>query len=46
MRNASDFIIENGVLTKHIGPGGDVIILEGVTEIGFKAFAGSKKSKV
>ena len=46
MSNASDFIIENGVLTKYIGPGGDVIIPEGVTEIGFKAFAGSKKSKV
>ena len=45
MSNASDFIIENGVLTKYIGPGGDVIIPEGVTEIGFESFAGSKKIK-
>ena len=40
MSNASDFIIENGVLTKYVGPGGDVVIPEGVTEIGNMAFAG------
>ena len=32
MSNASDFIIENGVLTKYVGPGGDVVIPEGVTD--------------
>ncbi len=39
MSNASDFIIENGVLTKYNGPGGDVVIPEGVTEIGERAFS-------
>ncbi len=38
MSNASDFIIENGVLKKYVGPGGDVVIPEGVTEIGDNAF--------
>lgn len=38
MSNASDFIIENGVLKKYVGPGGDVVIPEGVTEIGEDAF--------
>ena len=38
MSSASDFIIENGVLTKYVGPGGDVVIPEGVTEIGDHAF--------
>lgn len=33
MSNVSDFIIENGVLTKYVGPGGDVMIPEGVTQI-------------
>ena len=33
MSNASDFIIENGVLKKYVGPGGDVLIPEGVTKI-------------
>ena len=33
MSNASDFIIENGVLTKYVGPGGDVTVPEGVTAI-------------
>lgn len=41
MSNASDFVIENGVLTKYVGPGGDVIIPEGVTEIGRRAFYGN-----
>ncbi len=39
MSNASDFIIENGILTKYTGPGGDVVIPEGVTSIGEKAFS-------
>ena len=38
MSNASDFIIENGVLTKYVGPGGDVVIPEGITSIGNYAF--------
>ena len=38
MSNANDFIIENGVLTKYVGPGGDVVIPEDVTEIGVQAF--------
>lgn len=40
MSNASDFIIENGVLTKYVGPGREVVIPEGVTKIGVEAFAG------
>ena len=40
MSNASDFIIENGVLKKYVGPGGDVVIPEGVTSIGKGAFSG------
>ena len=38
MSNASDFIIENGVLTKYVGPGGDVVIPDGVKAIGDRAF--------
>lgn len=34
-----DFTIENGVLTKYTGVGGDVVIPDGVTEIGEDAFA-------
>ena len=41
MSNASDFIIENGVLTKYVGPGGDVVIPEGVTNIGRGVFQGN-----
>lgn len=33
MSNASDFVIENGVLTKYVGAGGTVVIPEGVTTI-------------
>ena len=33
MSNANDFIIENGVLKKYIGPGGDVVIPNGVIRI-------------
>ena len=39
MSSASDFIIENGILTKYVGPGGDVAIPEGVTAIGEFAFS-------
>ena len=42
MGNASDFIIENGVLKKYVGPGGDVVIPEGVTKIEWTAFIGNK----
>ena len=38
MSNTSDFVIENGVLKKYIGPGGEVVIPDGVTEIGGSAF--------
>ena len=38
MGNKQDFVIENGVLTKYTGSGGDVIIPEGVTKIGSRAF--------
>ncbi|MBE6957981.1 MAG: leucine-rich repeat domain-containing protein [Ruminococcaceae bacterium] len=40
MSNVNDFVIENGVLTKYTGPGGNVVIPEGVTKIGSKAFWG------
>ena len=33
-----DFIIEDGVLTKYIGAGGEVVIPEGVVKIGARAF--------
>lgn len=46
MSSASDFVIENGVLTKYVGSGGDVVIPEGVTEIGDMAFAGSSIKNV
>lgn len=36
----SDFTIENGTLTKYTGPGGDVVIPEGVTAIKKWAFIG------
>ncbi len=45
MNNPSDFIIENGILKKYVGPGGDVEIPEGVTEIGEGAFRSCKKLK-
>lgn len=38
----SDFIIENGVLKQYTGPGGDVVIPEGVTSIGSIAFKDCK----
>lgn len=36
--NGNDFVIEDGVLTKYTGSGGDVVIPDGVTEIGTSAF--------
>ena len=38
MSNPGDFVIENGVLKKYKGPGGDVVIPDGVTSIGDWAF--------
>ena len=40
MSQNSDFVIENGVLRLYKGPGGDVVIPEGVTLIGRGAFSG------
>ena len=41
MSSMSDFIIENGVLMEYVGPGGDVVIPEGVTTIkGWPRFMG------
>ena len=39
---ASDFVIENGVLTKYTGEGGSVVIPDGVTSIGREAFENCK----
>ena len=30
MSNTSDFVIENGVLLEYVGPGGDVVMPDGV----------------
>ena len=38
--SSNDFIIENGVLKKYTGNGGDVVIPDGITEIGSGAFDG------
>lgn len=38
-----EFVIEYGVLVKYNGPGGDVVIPDGVTVIGDKAFQGNQK---
>ena len=38
MSSSSDFIIEKGVSKKYVGPGGDVVIPEGVDSIGEWAF--------
>ena len=40
MSGNSDFVIEGGVLKQYAGPGGDVVIPEDVTEIGYGAFRG------
>ena len=39
MSDIKDFLIENGVLIKYVGNGGNVVIPDGVTEIGEGAFA-------
>lgn len=39
----SHFVIEDGVLKKYKGPGGDVVILEGVWQIGQTAFYEQKR---
>ena len=38
MSDLKDFIIEDGVLEKYVGPGGDVTIPDSVTSIGDSAF--------
>ena len=38
MSNPSDFEIKNGVLKKYVGPGGNVVIPEGVTSLGENCF--------
>ena len=38
MSNTSDFIIENGVLKKYVGSGGDVVIPDGITAINNSVF--------
>ena len=38
MSNANDFVIEDGVLKRYIGSGGDVAIPDGVISIGNYAF--------
>ena len=38
--SSNDYIIENGVLKRYTGTGGDVVIPDGVTEIGSNAFDG------
>ena len=43
MSNAGDFVIENGVLKKYVGSGGDVSVPEGVTSIGKEAFSGCRR---
>ena len=40
MDNANGFVIEEGVLEEYTGPGGEVVIPQGVTRIGEWAFFG------
>ena len=38
-----DFVIEDGVLVEYVGPGGDVVIPDGVTEIrGWSSYVGNR----
>lgn len=41
----NDFVINNGTLTKYTGAGGDVVIPDGVTKIGKKAFESNRSIK-
>ena len=43
---SEEFVIENGVLKGYDGPGGDIVIPEGVTEIGRQAFYRGMKPHV
>ena len=38
MSNPNDFVIENGVLKKYVGPGGDVVVPEGVETMTCRIF--------
>jgi hypothetical protein len=38
MSNATDFVIENGILKEYTGPGGNIVIPDGVTQIGERVF--------
>lgn len=40
MDDANGFVIEDGVLEEYTGPGGEVVIPQGVTRIGEGAFEG------
>lgn len=44
MNNASDFVIENGVLKEYTGPGGDVVIPDGVATIEGCLYSGAFSS--
>ncbi len=46
MENKQDFVITKGVLTKYKGPGGDVVIPEGVKKIGPDVFCGRRLQSV
>ena len=45
MSNVNDFVIEDGVLEKYVGGGGDVVIPDEVYEIGRSAFYGCRELK-
>lgn len=42
MINGNDFVIENGVLTRYTGQGEAVVVPDGVTTIGKRAFCNCK----